>query len=158
MMGRERSRPLRPDWEEVKDGIMRQAVLRKFETHADNREVLLATSDELIGNAFPSLPATRASAGFQQPSSPTEHPCSGQTHCFRNLQAGLLTNSGLTAPPPKYTRLPSAPRCHIRRRTADTVTRRNVLHYPIAYHFSRYLATRKPFLEGNECLFIFHHV
>ncbi len=48
MMGRERSRPLRSDWEEVKDGIMRQAVLRKFETHADIREVLLVTSDELI--------------------------------------------------------------------------------------------------------------
>ncbi len=93
-MGRERSRPLRPDWEEVKDGIMRQAVLRKFETHADNREVLLATSDELIGNAFPSLPATRASAGFQQPSSPTEHPCSGQTHCFRNLQVGASNSGG----------------------------------------------------------------
>ena len=34
-MGRERTRPLRPDWEQVKDNIMRKAVLRKFETHAD---------------------------------------------------------------------------------------------------------------------------
>ncbi|MEG4347201.1 NADAR family protein [Microcoleus sp. A003_D6] len=47
-MGRDRSRPLRPDWEQVKDDIMRKAVLRKFETHADIREILLATGDEEI--------------------------------------------------------------------------------------------------------------
>lgn len=47
-MGRDRKRPLRPDWEQVKDDIMRKAVLRKFETHADIREVLLSTNDELI--------------------------------------------------------------------------------------------------------------
>lgn len=47
-MGRDRKRPLRPDWEQVKDDIMRKAVLRKFETHKDIREILLATGDELI--------------------------------------------------------------------------------------------------------------
>jgi hypothetical protein len=47
-MGRDRSRPLRPDWEQVKDDMMRKAVLCKFETHADIREILLATSNELI--------------------------------------------------------------------------------------------------------------
>ncbi|MBD2129608.1 NADAR family protein [Microcoleus sp. ZQ-A2] len=47
-MGRERKRPLRPEWEQVKDDIMRKAVLRKFETHADIREILLATNDEPI--------------------------------------------------------------------------------------------------------------
>ena len=47
-MGRSRSRPLRQDWEQVKDDIMRNAVLRKFETHADIREILLATGDEEI--------------------------------------------------------------------------------------------------------------
>lgn len=47
-MGRDRSRPLRPDWEQVKDDIMRRGVLRKFETHADIREVLLSTGDEAI--------------------------------------------------------------------------------------------------------------
>lgn len=52
-MGRERSRPLRPDWEQVKDEIMRQAVLRKFETHADIREVLLSTGDKLIVEQSP---------------------------------------------------------------------------------------------------------
>ena len=47
-MGRDRKRPLRPDWEQVKDDIMRRAVLTKFETHADIREILLATGDEEI--------------------------------------------------------------------------------------------------------------
>ncbi|MBD2039857.1 NADAR family protein [Microcoleus sp. FACHB-672] len=47
-MGRERKRPLRPDWEDVKDDIMRKAVLKKFETHAGIREILLATGDEEI--------------------------------------------------------------------------------------------------------------
>jgi len=47
-MGRERSRPLRKDWEEVKDDIMGKAVLRKFETHPEIREILLATGDEEI--------------------------------------------------------------------------------------------------------------
>ncbi len=51
-MGRDRSRPLRQDWEQVKDDIMRKAVLRKFETHADIREILLATGDdEIVENA-----------------------------------------------------------------------------------------------------------
>ena len=35
-IGRDRKRPLRADWETVKDDIMRQAVLKKFETHADD--------------------------------------------------------------------------------------------------------------------------
>jgi N-glycosidase YbiA len=47
-LGRDRSQRLRHDWEEVKDDAMRRAVLRKFETHADIREVLLGTGDELI--------------------------------------------------------------------------------------------------------------
>ena len=47
-MGRDRKRPLRPDWEQVKDDIMRKAVLKKFETHSDIREILLSTNDEEI--------------------------------------------------------------------------------------------------------------
>lgn len=47
-MGRDRQRPLRLDWEQVKDDIMRRAVLRKFETHADLRDILLSTGDEPI--------------------------------------------------------------------------------------------------------------
>jgi ribA/ribD-fused uncharacterized protein len=44
-MGRSRKNPLRPDWEEVKDDVMRKAVRCKFETHADIRATLLATGD-----------------------------------------------------------------------------------------------------------------
>jgi ribA/ribD-fused uncharacterized protein len=45
-LGRTRSVPLRDDWEAVKDEIMRQAVLRKFETHKQLRQDLLDTGDE----------------------------------------------------------------------------------------------------------------
>jgi ribA/ribD-fused uncharacterized protein len=48
LIGRDRRLPLRPDWEQVKEGVMRRAVLRKFETHAQLRELLLATGDEEI--------------------------------------------------------------------------------------------------------------
>ena len=47
-MGRDRNRPLRVDWEEVKDDLMREAVLAKFGQHADIREVLLGTGDCVI--------------------------------------------------------------------------------------------------------------
>lgn len=50
-MGRERYRPLRPDWEAVKDGVMRRAVRRKFEAHAGIRAVLLGTGDEELVEA-----------------------------------------------------------------------------------------------------------
>ncbi len=46
--GRERHRPLRRDWEAVKDEVLRRAVTRKFETHADIREILLSTWDETL--------------------------------------------------------------------------------------------------------------
>jgi ribA/ribD-fused uncharacterized protein len=50
-LGRQRDFPLRPDWEQVKDDVMRKAVLRKFETHAEIRVILLSTGDEeLIEN------------------------------------------------------------------------------------------------------------
>lgn len=47
-IGRDRQRPLRPDWEVVKDDIMRRAVLAKFSAHADIRAILLGTGDEEI--------------------------------------------------------------------------------------------------------------
>jgi len=47
-MGRDRSHPLRSDWQQVKDEIMQHGLLHKFKTHADIREILLATGDELI--------------------------------------------------------------------------------------------------------------
>ena len=46
--GRSRTLPLRLDWEQVKDDIMRQGVLQKFKTHSNIGEILLSTSDELI--------------------------------------------------------------------------------------------------------------
>jgi ribA/ribD-fused uncharacterized protein len=47
-LGRERSRPLRRDWDRVKDDVMRRAVTAKFTAHADIRAVLLDTCDEEI--------------------------------------------------------------------------------------------------------------
>jgi N-glycosidase YbiA len=49
--GRSRARPLRPDWETVKDDIMRVAVLAKFEQNPEIAKILLETGDEeLIEN------------------------------------------------------------------------------------------------------------
>lgn len=43
---------MRPDWDAVKDKVMYRAVRRKFELHAELRELLLATGDEeIIENA-----------------------------------------------------------------------------------------------------------
>ncbi|MGX2992998.1 NADAR family protein [Streptomyces sp. JNUCC 64] len=47
-LGRDPSKPLRRDWERVKDEVMRRAVETKFRTHADIRHVLLSTADEEI--------------------------------------------------------------------------------------------------------------
>ena len=51
-MGRQRSRPLRPDWEQVKDDVMRKAVWAKFTTHPELKALLLSTGEqELVENA-----------------------------------------------------------------------------------------------------------
>ena len=51
-MGRSRKRPLRKDWESVKDDVMRRAVLQKFTVHDDIRELLLSTDgQDLVENA-----------------------------------------------------------------------------------------------------------
>ncbi|MCC7509540.1 MAG: NADAR family protein [Planctomycetes bacterium] len=51
-MGRERSRPLRADWEQVKDDVMRKAVWAKFTTHPELEALLLSTGEqELVENA-----------------------------------------------------------------------------------------------------------
>jgi N-glycosidase YbiA len=47
-IGRNRSLPLRQDWEQVKDEIMFRAVLCKFQIHLDIRGILLGTSDQPI--------------------------------------------------------------------------------------------------------------
>ena len=48
-IGRSRQHPLRPDWETVKDDIMRQALLAKFTQHPQLRSLLLSTENaELV--------------------------------------------------------------------------------------------------------------
>lgn len=47
-MGRDRSLPLRSDWNQVKDDVMRKAVMQKFQTHLEIRDILLSTADELL--------------------------------------------------------------------------------------------------------------
>ena len=47
-LGRSRKYPLRPDWLEVKDAVMREAVLQKFSSNPGIREVLLSTGDALL--------------------------------------------------------------------------------------------------------------
>ncbi|MEH1817205.1 MAG: NADAR domain-containing protein [Nostoc sp.] len=47
-LGRCSTRQLRRDWDLVKTQIMREAVLKKFLTHTDIREVLLKTGDEIL--------------------------------------------------------------------------------------------------------------
>ncbi|MCX4353834.1 MAG: NADAR family protein [Lachnospiraceae bacterium] len=47
-MGRDRSLPLRKDWEEVKDAVMEKAVMEKFKQNKEIREVLLSTDKESI--------------------------------------------------------------------------------------------------------------
>jgi ribA/ribD-fused uncharacterized protein len=51
-LGRSRQHPLRPDWETVKESLMRQGVLCKFQTHQDIQAILLGTGEEeLVENA-----------------------------------------------------------------------------------------------------------
>lgn len=47
-MGRSRARPLRPDWEAVRDEIMLRAVRAKFAQHADLAALLRGTGAALI--------------------------------------------------------------------------------------------------------------
>jgi len=47
-MGRDRKRPLRTDWEQVKDGLMRKAVWTKFKQHPRLAAMLLETGDAEI--------------------------------------------------------------------------------------------------------------
>lgn len=47
-LGRDRSTPLRRDWESIKVGVMTDAVLAKFSQHQDLAELLLGTGDALL--------------------------------------------------------------------------------------------------------------
>ena len=44
---------IRADWESVKDEVMERAVRRKFELHAELRQLLLSTGDEELQEAAP---------------------------------------------------------------------------------------------------------
>ncbi|MBN1309956.1 MAG: NADAR family protein [Anaerolineae bacterium] len=44
-MGRSRSRPLRPDWEKVKDSVMYDAVYAKYTQHEELQAMLLDTGE-----------------------------------------------------------------------------------------------------------------
>ena len=46
--GRNRQNPLRPDWEEVKDEVMLQALRMKFSQNPDIAKELMATGDAII--------------------------------------------------------------------------------------------------------------
>lgn len=47
-MGRDPERPLRADWEDVKNDVMREAVRAKFTQHRKLRNILLSTGDALL--------------------------------------------------------------------------------------------------------------
>ena len=47
-LGRDRRLPLRQDWENVKDQVMRQALLRKFASNPEICSILLSTGGRLI--------------------------------------------------------------------------------------------------------------
>jgi len=53
-MGRSRKEPIRPEWNEVKDSVMRRAVLCKFKSNKGIREVLLSTGDSTLVENAPS--------------------------------------------------------------------------------------------------------
>jgi ribA/ribD-fused uncharacterized protein len=48
LIGRDRTKPRRADWEAVRDDLMREVVRAKFTQHADLRRVLLSTGDAVI--------------------------------------------------------------------------------------------------------------
>lgn len=47
-IGRKCELPLRKDWEEVKDNVMRKAVYAKFSQNPKIKEILLSTKEELL--------------------------------------------------------------------------------------------------------------
>lgn len=47
-IGRDRTLPIRPDWEQVKEDVMRVALRAKFTQHANIRRLLLDTGDAIL--------------------------------------------------------------------------------------------------------------
>ncbi len=48
LIGRDKSNPLRKDWEQIKDDVMRRAVLEKFKQNEELKKILLDTNDALL--------------------------------------------------------------------------------------------------------------
>jgi len=51
-LGRSRSFPLRPDWEDIKDDVMRDCVLQKFLQHPALAKVLRETGERYLNGEF----------------------------------------------------------------------------------------------------------
>jgi ribA/ribD-fused uncharacterized protein len=47
-LGRSRKQTLRPNWESIKEAVMREAIFAKFEQHEDLRAILLGTGEALL--------------------------------------------------------------------------------------------------------------
>jgi hypothetical protein len=47
-LGRDRSIPLRSDWEQVKDTVMKKCVLEKINQHPETKALLMGTGDAEI--------------------------------------------------------------------------------------------------------------
>lgn len=50
-LGRSRKIPIRPDWEEIKDDIMRKAVFEKFSQNTELKDILINTGEQEIVEA-----------------------------------------------------------------------------------------------------------
>jgi ribA/ribD-fused uncharacterized protein len=84
-MGRSGQHPLREDWEQAKDEVMRTAVRTKFTQHVEIREVLLSTGDaEIVEHtkttAIGAMAATAAAATCSAASSWTSARSCAHTH------------------------------------------------------------------------------
>lgn len=53
-LGLERKIPIRPDWDDIRDDIMRRAVLKKFQTHTEIKAILLSTGEDNLIESSPS--------------------------------------------------------------------------------------------------------
>lgn len=47
-LGRDRSLPIRSDWEQVKDAVMKKAIIAKMQQHPEVQKKLMETGDEEI--------------------------------------------------------------------------------------------------------------
>jgi ribA/ribD-fused uncharacterized protein len=75
-IGRDRSRPIRPDWDSVKDDVMLAALRAKFRQHDSLRDLLLATDDaELVEH-------TRNDSYWPTVAMGRERTCSGSCSCW----------------------------------------------------------------------------